>query len=378
MRTLLLTVHFSPNLGGVETHLLDLIKGLNDNKIVVTILCYQPLSTSAPWKIYDKQPNLQIFRIPWVSGLFYTFIPYQVLQFLYLVPGLFLATPIILLFNRPDVIHAHGLVAALNGVFWGRIFKIPVVISTHSLYNFPKQGLYPNLIRAVFNQAELVLCLSNQSRQEVIKLGVDENLVEVFTYWVDLDTFSPVPEAKKKVGWTNEFIVLFVGRLVKEKGIWVLINSAKNWSKQIKLVIAGSGPESVMIKKMAAQHANILYLGRIEQEQLPTYYSGADLVIVPSTHEEGFGRVIIEALACGTPVIGANRGSIVEAMDSSVGQLIDVTEGNIKEVVEGLYNNRAKLKRLAQRTRPFAERRYSIRNVQKIIKGYQRAVRAIT
>jgi glycosyltransferase involved in cell wall biosynthesis len=111
-------------------------------------------------------------------------------------------------------------------------------------------------------------------------------------------------------------------------------------------------------------------LGKLDQNELPSYYGAADLLIVPSTHEEGFGRVILESLACGTPVIGSRRGAIPEAMDETVGRLIDVTPENIKEAVEYFYKNPKELKKLSKNARKFAERRYSERNVGKIIGAY--------
>lgn len=104
---------------------------------------------------------------------------------------------------------------------------------------------------------------------------------------------------------------------------------------------------------------------------MPLYYTAADIVIVPSIHEEGFGRVILEALACGTPVIGAKRGAIPEAMDETVGRFINVSTVNIKNEVEYLFNHQDELKKLARNSREFAERRYSEKNVLEIIRSYQ-------
>ncbi|OGM08585.1 hypothetical protein A2159_03000 [Candidatus Woesebacteria bacterium RBG_13_34_9] len=117
--------------------------------------------------------------------------------------------------------------------------------------------------------------------------------------------------------------------------------------------------------------SNIFYVGKLTQEQLPVYYSAADIVIVPSTHEEGYGRVILESLACGTPVIGSDRGAIPEAMNETVGKLIDITPENIKESVEYFYENTDKLKSLSNNTREYAEKRYSERNAIEIIKSYE-------
>jgi len=93
-------------------------------------------------------------------------------------------------------------------------------------------------------------------------------------------------------------------------------------------------------------------------------------VVVPSISEEGFGRVIIESLACGTPVVASNKGAIPEAMNETVGRFIEVTPEGIKNTVEYLYKNPKKLLRLSKNARSFVERRYSEDNVEAIIETY--------
>ena len=109
----------------------------------------------------------------------------------------------------------------------------------------------------------------------------------------------------------------------------------------------------------------------MENEELPKYYNAADVTIVPSIHEEGFGRVILESLACGTPVIGSNRGAIPEAMDETVGELIDITSENINNSVENLYENSGKLRKLSQSAKTLVEKKYSGKNASKIIEHYE-------
>src|SRR6266404_3275277 len=111
MNILQLTSHYSPNVGGVETHLTDFVEFLQKKNYLVTVLTYQPLVTKASWKMHEKDENLEIIRIPWVAGFFYSLVSRPILEFLYLVPGLFAMTPFVLQSKKIDVIHAHGLVA---------------------------------------------------------------------------------------------------------------------------------------------------------------------------------------------------------------------------------------------------------------------------
>ncbi len=364
MKILQLTPHFSPNIGGVETHIDDLVLALRKRGHQIFVLSYQPLQTKVPWKLFEKKKGIKILRIPWIKGLFYTFIHKPFWEFLYLFPGLFLVSPFVILFEQPNVVHAHGLVAGAVAVFWGRILRKRVVISTHNIYNFPPSGLNRAVVDWIFNGASHVLCLSSQSAAEIRNIVKDNNKVSIFTSWVDLKKFHPIDKkiSRAGLGWSDKFIVLFVGRLVSEKGIPELLEAVKLFKKGIDLKIAGSGPLEYKVGKY--------YIGSVSQDDLPTYFSASDVVIVPSTHEEGFGRVILESLACGTPVIASNRGAIPEVMDRTVGELIDVTPKNIKEAVNYFYDNPKKLQDMSKNARPLVSRKYSGRNLEQILASY--------
>lgn len=371
MKVLQITPHFFPNIGGVETHLNDLIYALRKRKWDIFVLTYQPLTTKVSARIYHKDNRLEVFRIPWFTGLFYKLVTYPLLEFLYLLPGLFFTAPLVLILKKLEIIHAHGLVAGFVGVFWGKIFKKKVIISTHSTYNFPKNGFYRILSKWIFNGANFCLCLSQKSKEELSLLGISKDKLRTFTYWIDLNKFKKIKNAKKILKLEMNFTVLFVGRLVREKGIIELLKSAKKWNKSVILLIIGLGPLQSIVENAALDSTNIKFLGLISQNQLPLYYSSSDILIVPSTSDEGFGRVILESLACGTPVVASNRGAILEVVNERVGKLIDITPENIKNTVEYLASKKSKLNELAKDCRNLTERRYSESNVKKIIQAYE-------
>ena len=370
MKVLQISAHFRPNIGGVETHLTDLVNTLTKRRWRVFVLTYQPLTTKASARIYEKHQSLIILRIPWLPNLFYKLVPYPSLEFFYLLPGLFFVTPLILILANYDVIHAHGLVAGFVGVFWGKLFGKRVIISTHSIYSFPRMSLYRKFVTFIFRNANYCLGLSKQAVSEIESLGVDKSKVKNFTYWIDLEKFKKIDDAKNKLGWREEFVVLFVGRLVLEKGVELLLKSVKSWDKDISLKIIGSGPLGKIVEEVASNLPNADFIKGIDSDNLPLYYSGSDILIVPSVSEEGFGRVVLEALACGLPVIGSNRGAIGEAMNTTVGKLINITPQNIKRWVEYFYQHQNELRKLAKNCRKFAERRYSEKNAETIIKSY--------
>lgn len=371
MNVLQISAHFRPNIGGVETHLTDLVNALNKRGWRVFVLTYKPLTTKASSQLYEKHQLLTILRIPWISGLFYKLVEYPLFEFFYLLPGLFFTTPLVLFLVNPKIIHAHGLVAGFVAVFWGKIFRKKIIISIHSIYSFPKVGIYRNFVSFIFKNANYVLGLSRQATSEIELLGIAKTKVKNFTYWIDLEKFKKIADAKNKLGWREKFVVLFVGRLVPEKGVEILLESAKKWDKNMSLKIIGSGPLEKKVKEVASKSPNVDFIEGVEHDNLPIYYSGSDILIVPSTHEEGFGRVILEALACGIPVIGSKRGAIPEALDETAGKIIDISSENIKQAVQYFYSHRAELKKLASNCRKFAERRFSEKNAETIIRAYK-------
>jgi len=374
---LLLTTPFRPNVGGVETHLDDLISEGVKRRIKFIVFTYQPLVTKAKGKTLEKGDGYIIYRIPWIRmNLFLKFEKYPFLEFIYLFPGLFIFGFLYLLFNSQKIktIHSQGLVAGAVGLFLGKIFSKEIIISTHSIYDFPKAGLYASFIKYMFNGCKVILCLSKQSRNEVINLGISAEKVRVFTYWVNQKIFRPgrKDEARKNLGLPlNKFICLFVGRLVKVKGINELLGAAKLMKKNIVFLIIGDGPMAEKVEEFSKKYSNILFYGKTENQKLPVYYKAADVLIVPSVHEEGFGRVILESLSCGTPVVGSNRGAIPEAINDKVGILIKVTPKNIRYILQKLSRDTRCVKKMSDNARSFALQHYSSKNVKDIIQYYE-------
>ena len=250
---LILTTPFRPNVGGVETHLDDLINVGVKRNCNFYILTYQPLITKAFGPIIEKGQGFTIYRLPWVRmNLFLVFEKLPFFEFLYLFPGLFFLGLFFLIFNKSKIrtIHAQGLVAGAVGVFLGKIFRKPVILSTHSIYNFPKKGLYPYFVKFLFKNCRHILTVSKQSREEVLSLGIAKDNVSVFTYWVDQKIFKPInrDKVRKLLGLPEGNICLFVGRLVTGKGIEELLEAAKK-TPNVNFLIIGDGPLQNILQK---------------------------------------------------------------------------------------------------------------------------------
>ena len=370
---------FSPNIGGVETHLDDLCDYLRKRDHMVFVITYQPLTTNVKAPKFERGQNLEIRRIGWFGyNLFHKLEPYPLLEFVYLAPMLF-GYSLFFFFryrNEVDVIHAHGLNAAFAAKVLAWLFRKRTVASIHAIYDLPKRPMLARLMRVTLFSFDVVLTLAIKSKIELMGIGLDSRRIRVFTYWVDQNVFRPMnkEECKKELAFEDKFVVLFVGRLLGIKGVKVLIEVARRFAglKDVLFMFVGDGPLADEVRTASDGSGNIIYVGKIENRQLSVYYNVADVVVVPSLYEEGFGRVVLEAISCGTPAIASNRGGIPEALDPSVGVLIEPTVYDIERTVKYFYGNSSELLKLAVNCREYAEERFSQKNGRIIEESYSR------
>ncbi|QQG40368.1 MAG: glycosyltransferase family 4 protein [Candidatus Levyibacteriota bacterium] len=370
---LIISIGFLPNIGGLETHLKDLIDELTKKDWIVTVLTYQPLNTPELGKWIEKRKNLIVFRLPIVRGVFYKLYKKPFLEFLFLEPLLFLVTPLVLLtYSSINVVNAQGLIAGFSASFWTKIFRKRYVVSAQSIYHFPKKGFYRQICKWIFSSADKIIAISKQSKKDIETLGVSSQSVQIYTNWENSDLFKPIEKetAKKEVGFTNKFVVSFFGRLIEEKGVKVIIDAVKLSDRRITFVIYGEGPLVDYVKKAVQEYPNVTYMGTISPNLLPTHYSAADIILMPTLNEEGFGRVAAGALFCGTPVIASNRGALPTIVNDSVGKIIEPTPQEITKVVNFYFHNRHVLKKSAQNARKYALSKFSKKNVEAIISSY--------
>ena len=373
---LILSPFYEPNVGGVETSLKELTSYLlRDKRYNIYVLTYQPITTEARGASLEKKGNLEVKRIPWIGyNLFHKLEPYPILEFLYITPWLFLNTFIFMLKHRYSIrtIHAQGFNAAFISRIISMVFKTRTVVSIHAIYNLKPSSVFTKLVRWTLKKADKVLALSLASKRELVNIGLLSAKIDISTNWVDQGVFKPLDksEAKKDVNWEGRFIVLFVGRFIKAKGMDLLLEVARQTTRDIYFAFIGDGPRAEMIRKESMDLPNVLFVGKVNNQNLPLYYNAANILCVPSQYEEGFGRVILEAVSCGTPVVGANRGGIPEAIDGTVGVLVEPNVENLRRVIENLYDDRETLNKFSGVCRRYAEERFSERNALAVVKCY--------
>lgn len=374
---LILTPFFSPNIGGVETHFDDLTQALDKIGYEIHVVTFSPITTPGiDWLPWEKRGNtVFIHRYRWFGqNLFHKLEKFPLLDFLYLTPYLAVLSFCFMLRNlkRIDVIHSQGLNAALVGVLLKHIFGVKLIVSTHAVYETNPNSKTAGWIRRILEKADKILCLSQASFVELESLGVNPLKLDHFRYWIDLDRFRRMDKniLRRKLDLEDRFTVLFIGRLIEKKGVRLLAKVAEALP-EIQFIFIGVGPEEKYLKSKADSNKNIIFLGKMPNTKLPDYYSCSDLFCIPSLYEEGFGRVIMEAVACGVPVVGSNRGGITEAVDETVSVLVEPTFINIHREIKTLFENPERYKYLRNNCRGYAMKWFQESNVSAITKHYE-------
>lgn len=308
-RILLISPFFSPNTGGVETFLDDLIVYLNKRSQPVSVLAYQPLTTKAKGKMKEKKGENIIYRLPWLKfNLFYRLEKYPLLQLLYLGSGLGILSFFHLLFFslRYKTINCHGLAAGFIGYLLSFLFKKRYVLTIHTNYRFSQDQIIGRFVKKMSARYNKILVLSDACRDNFIQLGIDPGKVVRYFNWVEEELYviKDKSASRQKIGWRPDaFYALFVGRFSKEKGIFELLKAIPLVNREIQLVIIGGGVNEEMVSEVANKNDNVEYLGRVAPEALADYFNAADILMYAPVDEDYLGRTAISALECGLPIM---------------------------------------------------------------------------
>jgi glycosyltransferase involved in cell wall biosynthesis len=217
-------------------------------------------------------------------------------------------------------------------------------------------GVKRRLEHSVYRRAGRFIVLSHAFRRVLEKNhAVPAERVDVIPGGVDCARWQPQvsrDEARRMLGWPlDRPIVFVVRRLVRRMGLETLIESVAHLRRIVPdalIVIAGKGPLAADLDRRAreagvADHVKII--GFVPDDELPTAYRAADLTIVPSIALEGFGLVVVESLAAGTPVLVTNIGGLPETISGLAPQCVitDATPGGLARAIGDALLGKTKL-----------------------------------
>ncbi len=252
---------------------------------------------------------------------------------------------------RPDMIHVQSPhpYATLFGLI-GKILKIKVISTYHADAN-PKRFvirlitrfertfyrfIFRRIIATTDRYNKIVSGFYPQKRIVTVPLGIEKKFFEAAE--------TGKNTAREKIGLDlHSKIILFIGRLDSNhyyKGVPYLISAAEK-TPGYRYVIIGDGDKRQQYQDMAERlnTKNVFFAGNVSDNDLPLYYRAADIFILPSTSSsEGYGLVLLESIACETPVITTSAaGSSEEIIDSHAGIIITPNSALAIEEAIGLY-----------------------------------------
>ncbi len=323
MKILMISMDFPPNPGGIAVFLHHLADGLARQGHSVTVLTKEVSNEDGP--ALETAYAMQRYT------------PSAMLSSLALARRIWQQCRE----NKPNVIFLGHVVSTLGlgVILLGRLFNIPYVVLSHGsdLGHARVSRIDAWSVKAVLNNAALVMPNSEYTRQEITRQGYHPRHVANLTPGVDATLFHPQYNAalvRNKYGINNKNIMLSVGRLVPIKNhLNVLRALPKVLEKMpdITYLIVGEGETLQEIKEEVQRlklNSNVIVAGAIPNKSLPLFYCANTLFIMPSRPMqercESFGIVFAEAGACGKPVIGGRSGGMNDAViDGVTGLLVD-------------------------------------------------------
>lgn len=278
---------------------------------------------------------------------------------IFLVFFFFLRLVIYLIFHGHEynLLHANWTLASLSAVISKPFHKRPIVTTLHGsdIFSASKNILFRILTKFTLKGSNAIICVSKALKNSIMELGIPENKILVIPNGINTEYFF----ANKNDTKVKE--ILFVGSLTRNKGVGFLLDAySKIYRKfpEFSLRIIGDGPEEELFKN----HSKELGLDRkiIFQESIPHNEIGSIMrrsymFVLPSL-QEGFGVVLLEALASGLPCIAFDSGGIKDILGDGRGVLVQ--PGNVEELylaIELLIINREMYEKLSEKGLEFSK-----------------------
>ncbi len=242
--------------------------------------------------------------------------------------------------RRCDVIHAHWTLAGLAAWLAAFVTRCPFVLTVHGSDIFVAPGI-PGVAaatRAMLRGCAHRIAVSRALADATAGLGIDRATIEVIPDGIDLERFQPGPAER-------EPILLFVGSLIKRKGVHHLLDALARAGPRLaeaRLVIAGDGPERDALERQTKAlqlGARVTFVGAQSQAQIADWQRRARVFVLPSL-EEALGIVLLEALASGTPCVATRVGGIPDVVAPDVGVLVPPGDPTaLAEALAALWND---------------------------------------
>src|SRR5882672_915834 len=218
-----------------------------------------------------------------------------------------------------EIIDAHYFYPdGVAAILLGRHFGKPVVITARGtdVNLIPRYRLPRAMIRWAARRAAGIITVARALKDDLIRMGVPDERIEVLRNGVDLQLFRPVDRdaARRTLGFSRRTL-LSVGLLIARKGHDLVIQALRHLP-EMDLIVIGDGPERGSLGTLARQSGagdRVRFVGALAQDELRSYYGAADALVLASSRE-GWANVLLESMACGTPVVASEAGGSPEVV----------------------------------------------------------------
>ena len=234
-----------------------------------------------------------------------------------------------------DIVHCHTWYSHFAGILAKLCYGIPLVVTTHSLEPlrpWKREQLGRGydasswVEKTAIEMADAVIAVSKETKQDVLQyFDVDERKIEVVYNGINLDQYKKVEDISVLQAYgidPDQPIVLFVGRITRQKGIVHLVNAIKYIDADTQIVLCAGAPDTreiatemeVAVAEAKKDRSNIFWIDKmLAKADVIQLYSQADVFCCPSIYEP-FGIINVEAMACETAVVASAVGGIKEVV----------------------------------------------------------------
>ncbi|HAT48835.1 MAG: glycogen synthase [Nitrospirae bacterium] len=244
-----------------------------------------------------------------------------------------------------QLVHCHTWYAHMGGIVAQKAYGIPFFITTHSLeplrpWKREQLGMGYDLSvwieKTALESADGIIAVSNGMKDDILRFfDVDPNRISVIYNGIDIQEYQETDkvDALEKYGVDpNKPIVLFVGRITRQKGIIHLVNAIKHINDEAQIVLCAGAPDTddllhemeEGVRKVSEKRKNVIWIQKmLSKKEVIQFYSRASVFCCPSIYEP-FGIINLEAMACRTPVVASAVGGIVEIVQhGQTGYLVE-------------------------------------------------------
>lgn len=351
--------------GGSEKVILTLIKNIDSSLFeLVPVIFTRP-----------EQANGVFFKELNKTGITYHKIYVNKHKLKYLNPFMNIVEAYKLLKKEKfDIVHTNGYRADFLGIFLALLTGLPIISTCHGyISNDTALKLYNRLNYLVLRFFDKILAVSEGIKEQLVRNGVPESSLEVVLNAVqmDSDTESLLRHRKEKRELfctdENDFLIGYIGRLSKEKGIRYLIEACAKLDKvglPLKVLVIGDGPQRDDLEKLAQKNGlqnKVFFLGFLSDVE--NWMPAIDVFVLPSL-TEGTPMALLEAMAMGVPVVATNVGGVPDIINNGVnGILVESQDSdNLARTLNDLFQHPREMKIMSDNARETIKNQFNVYN----------------